>query len=192
LSVEAEWTMAEQPHRVGQVTLAIHLPHHLTAEQSERLLKVAHGCTVHQSIAVPAGVAIELNSHHRGRSNRERSGDMNVRSRVVIGSAVLVLVGLISSPRLSFGSDQSRAKDIIQQTCVQCHRLEGKPDSRFNLKAPDLIWAGSKYQRSWLIRWLTGKEAPLYAKGYRWDLTEVSSKHPMVTSRRQRHRRLLC
>jgi uncharacterized OsmC-like protein len=66
LSVEAEWTMAEQPHRVGQVTLAIHLPHRVTAEQSERLLKVAHGCTVHQSIAVPAGVAIKLNSHHRG------------------------------------------------------------------------------------------------------------------------------
>ena len=66
LSVEAEWTMAEQPHRVGQVTLAIHLPHRVTAEQSERLLKVAHGCTVHQSIAVPAGVTIELNPHHRG------------------------------------------------------------------------------------------------------------------------------
>ena len=106
---------------------------------------------------------------------------MNVRSRVVIGSAVLALVGLMSFPQLSFASDQSRAKEIIQQTCVQCHRLEGQPDSRFNLKAPDLIWAGSKYQRPWLIRWLTGKEAPLYAKGYRWDLTEVPSKHPMVT-----------
>jgi putative redox protein len=66
LSVEAEWTMAEQPHRVGQVTLAIHLPHRVTAEHSDRLLKVAHGCTVHQSIAVPAGVAIELNPPHRG------------------------------------------------------------------------------------------------------------------------------
>ena len=65
LSVEAEWTMEEQPHRVGQVTLAIHLPRRLTAEQSERLLKVAHGCTVHQSIAVPAGVEISLNPHHR-------------------------------------------------------------------------------------------------------------------------------
>ena len=66
LSVEAEWTMAEQPHRVGQVTLAIHVPHRITAEHSERLLKVAHGCTVHQSIAVAAGVAIELNSPNRG------------------------------------------------------------------------------------------------------------------------------
>jgi putative redox protein len=65
LNIEAEWAMAEQPHRVGQVNLAIHLPHRLTAEQSERLLKVAQGCTVHQSIAVPAAVAIELNPHHR-------------------------------------------------------------------------------------------------------------------------------
>jgi len=66
LSVEAEWTMAEQPHRVGQITLAIHLPHRITPMQAEQLLKVAHGCTVHQSLAVPAGVAIELNPHPRG------------------------------------------------------------------------------------------------------------------------------
>ncbi len=106
---------------------------------------------------------------------------LNVRIRVFIGSAALMLVGLMSSPQLSFGSDHTRAKELIQQTCVQCHRLEGQPDSRFKLHAPDLMWAGSKYQRSWLIRWLTGKEAPLYAKGYMWDLTTVPSKHPMVT-----------
>ncbi|MBH0177281.1 MAG: c-type cytochrome [Nitrospira sp.] len=101
--------------------------------------------------------------------------------RVLVGGVMLALVGLAAFPCWSLASDQSRAKDIVQQTCAQCHRLEGKADSRFNLRAPDLIWAGSKYQRSWLIRWLTGKEAPLYAKGYRWDLTTVPSKHPMVT-----------
>jgi len=105
---------------------------------------------------------------------------MNVRKGVVIGGALLVSVGLMSAPRLLFGSDQNRAKELIQQACVQCHRLEGQPDSRFNLRAPDLIWAGSKYQRPWLIRWLTGKEAPLYSKGYRWDLSEGPVKHPVV------------
>lgn len=105
---------------------------------------------------------------------------MNVRRGVVIGGALLALVGLMSSPRLLFGNDEHRAKELIQQACVQCHRLEGKPDSRFNLRAPDLIWAGSKYQRLWLVRWLTGKEAPLYAKGYRWDLSEGVVKHPVV------------
>ncbi|MCX5723603.1 MAG: c-type cytochrome [Nitrospirae bacterium] len=106
---------------------------------------------------------------------------MQTRRVMVVGAMLMLAVAMGLSPRLLFGSDQSRAKDIIQQTCVQCHRLEGKPDSRFNLKAPDLIWAGSKYKRTWLIGWLTGKEAPLYAKGYRWDLTEAPSKHPMVT-----------
>ncbi len=106
---------------------------------------------------------------------------MNIRRRVVIGSAILAFVGLMSPPHPLFASDQSRAKDIIQQTCVQCHRLEGAAESRFKLHAPDLIWASSKYQRSWLIRWLTGKEAPLYAKGYLWDITNGPSKHPTVT-----------
>ncbi|MBX3332005.1 MAG: c-type cytochrome [Nitrospira sp.] len=101
--------------------------------------------------------------------------------RRVIAATVALTAGLVLFQDPSFGRDQSRAKDLLQQTCVQCHRLEGTADSRFNLRAPDLIWAGSKYQRSWLIRWLTGKEAPLYTKGYRWDLTDVSSKHPMVT-----------
>ncbi len=63
LKVDAEWTIAEAPHRVGQIQLAIRLPHRVTPELRERLLKVAHGCTVHQSIVVPAGIAIELNPH---------------------------------------------------------------------------------------------------------------------------------
>ncbi|MDF0677161.1 MAG: c-type cytochrome [Nitrospira sp.] len=101
--------------------------------------------------------------------------------RRVIAATVTLTAGVALFQDPSFASDQSRAKDPLQQTCVQCHRLEGTADSRFNLRAPDLIWAGSKYQRSWLIRWLTGKEAPIYAKGYRWDVTDVPSKHPMVT-----------
>ncbi|MBH0182034.1 MAG: c-type cytochrome, partial [Nitrospira sp.] len=84
---------------------------------------------------------------------------MKGRRRVLVGGVALALAGLTAFPSWSLAGDQSRAKDIVQQTCTQCHRLEGKADSRFNLRAPDLIWAGSKYQRSWLIRWLTGKEA---------------------------------
>lgn len=66
LRVDAEWTIAENPHRVGTIALAIHLPHRLTTEQKERLLRVAHGCTVHQSIAVAPAVAISLNPSSPG------------------------------------------------------------------------------------------------------------------------------
>ena len=58
--MDADWAMAEGPHRVGQILLSISLPHLLTPEHKERLLKVAHGCTVHQSIAIAARVAIDL------------------------------------------------------------------------------------------------------------------------------------
>ncbi len=63
LKVDAEWAIVEGPHRVGQIQLSIRLPHRITPELKERLLKVAHGCTVHQSIVVPVQVAIELNPH---------------------------------------------------------------------------------------------------------------------------------
>lgn len=63
LKVDAEWTVVEGPHRVGQIQLAIRLPHRVSPEQKERLLRVAHGCTVHQSIVMPAGIAIDLNPH---------------------------------------------------------------------------------------------------------------------------------
>jgi uncharacterized OsmC-like protein len=59
-TVDVEWSYAEQPHRVGAVELRVNLPSAVTPEQREKLLKVAHGCTVHQSLAVPPTVEIQL------------------------------------------------------------------------------------------------------------------------------------
>ena len=105
---------------------------------------------------------------------------MSGRRTALVGLALVFVVGLLSVPHLLLGSDQSRVQELIKNTCAGCHRLEGKPDSRFTLQAPDLIWAGSKYQRSWLLRYLTGKEAPLYPKGYRWDVSEGPMRHPVI------------
>ena len=66
LAVDAEWEMAEGPHRVGKIALAIRLPHRLTPDLKERLLKVAHGCTVHQSLSGAPAVSIQLNPHTTG------------------------------------------------------------------------------------------------------------------------------
>ena len=70
LSVEAEWAIGENPHRVGRVDLAIHLPHRLTPELRDRLLKVAHGCTVHQSLVIAPTVGIKLNPHSHPVTNQ--------------------------------------------------------------------------------------------------------------------------
>lgn len=102
---------------------------------------------------------------------------MTTRRVMISGTAVLLLVIAATYPRVLLGSDDGPVQKLIQNTCVECHRFEGKPESRFNLKAPDLMWAGSKYQRAWVIDWLTGKEEPLYPKGYRWDVIQASTKH---------------
>jgi len=59
-TIDVGWSMAEQPHRVGAVELALHLPTKLAPAHQGKLLKVAHGCTVHQSLVVPPKVAIHL------------------------------------------------------------------------------------------------------------------------------------
>ena len=69
LNVDADWAMAEGPHRVGRIEIIIHLPHRIQAELKERLLKVAYGCTVHQSIASALTVEIKLNPHAHQKSN---------------------------------------------------------------------------------------------------------------------------
>lgn len=69
LSIEAEWTMGEGPHRVSGIDIGIRLPHRMTAEQKERLLQVAHGCTVHQSIRVSPTIGITLNSTTQYKGN---------------------------------------------------------------------------------------------------------------------------
>ena len=82
----------------------------------------------------------------------------------MIGTCLTLLA---SSPL--WAADAGQAKATVQNVCSTCHKFEGEPESRFNLKAPDLMWAGSKYQHNWLVGFLSGKENPLYAKSYRWD-----------------------
>ncbi|TAL09816.1 MAG: OsmC family peroxiredoxin [Nitrospirae bacterium] len=61
-TVDVEWSSAEQPHRVGAVAIKLNLPADLSPEQGEKLLKVAHGCTVHQSLIVPPKVEVRMGS----------------------------------------------------------------------------------------------------------------------------------
>ncbi len=111
-----------------------------------------------------------------------RQGSLTQFARRIIVGAAVVIVGTAGgfSTALLAG-DEQRAERVIKGTCADCHKYVGEPESRFSLKAPDLMWAGNKYERDWLIRWLTGKEEPLYVKGYRWDLAQGPTKHMAVS-----------
>jgi len=100
-------------------------------------------------------------------------------SQLTIGLSFVSI--LLAWPIFSWAEDLTQAEAIVKNNCSACHKFEGKEESRFKLKAPDLMWGGSKYQRDWLIRWLTGKEPLLYAKSYRWDQGQEPVTHMTVT-----------
>lgn len=100
-----------------------------------------------------------------------------MRRLLIRGVSLLVL---LSAPSGLWASDDGFAQKIINSQCKNCHRFEGKPTSKFELKAPDLMWSGVKYQRPWLLRWLVGQESNLYPNSYRWDKSTFSGKHMVL------------
>jgi len=100
---------------------------------------------------------------------------------VTVGGVTLTLLWL--SPVKLLADDEQQTRTLLQKSCAGCHRFEGVADSRFKLNAPDLIGAGSKLKRDWLIGWLRGKEEPVYAKSYRWDRSPQPDRHPVVSQK---------
>ena len=84
---------------------------------------------------------------------------------VLVWSGLLITLSFVG-PNNSVRADVQRGEQIVKSRCVQCHRIEGQPIGRRFKKAPDLIWAGSKYQRKWLVGWLKKPKFKLYPMGY--------------------------
>jgi cbb3-type cytochrome oxidase cytochrome c subunit len=70
---------------------------------------------------------------------------------VVIGLASMFAVGPASTDALD-------GRAILSENCASCHNLTGPAprtyDGVLGRKAPDLFYAGSKFNRPWLARWL--------------------------------------
>ncbi len=62
LSVSAEFTMAEGPVRVGEISLSVRVPNGVPDERHAALLAVASHCTVHNSLEHPPRVNIDLDA----------------------------------------------------------------------------------------------------------------------------------
>lgn len=65
LTVDAEFTMAERPARVGEVRVSIDLPDGVPMERRGALLAVASHCTVHNSLEDPPEVSIGVAENAR-------------------------------------------------------------------------------------------------------------------------------
>jgi mono/diheme cytochrome c family protein len=83
----------------------------------------------------------------------------------VLSVAAVAVVLILLGARAGSGAESPGAK-IVKTTCVGCHRLEGQAIGRRFKKAPDLIGAGDKYQRGWLLAWLKNPKFKFYPMGY--------------------------
>ncbi len=104
--------------------------------------------------------------------------------RKLLLSNLLILICIFSA-KISVASTDP-GKVLAEKKCASCHRFVGEAKSRFDIKAPDLMWGGNKYQVSWLKNFLQGNEQPLYLKNYRWDQTRKPQKH-LVISKAEAH-----
>lgn len=93
--------------------------------------------------------------------------------RACVKERVAVAIGFVLSMTAALVVAQSgiaaagdSGEKIVKSVCMQCHRIEGNPAPRKTKKAPDLIWAGNKYQRSWLEVWLRNPDFKHYPVGY--------------------------
>lgn len=69
---------------------------------------------------------------------------------------LMMVAGIVSLP--SYAAAKPDAQEIINTRCAYCHDMKGPaPQSIRELwkrDAPDLFFAGNKYQRSWLVAWM--------------------------------------
>ncbi len=60
LSVRAEFSMAQHPNRIGEVSLVLRLPDGVPDDRRAALLAVASHCTMHNTIENPPEVSLTL------------------------------------------------------------------------------------------------------------------------------------
>ncbi|OIO70019.1 MAG: hypothetical protein CO186_02390 [Zetaproteobacteria bacterium CG_4_9_14_3_um_filter_49_83] len=69
---------------------------------------------------------------------------------------LVALLALTVSPALVSAGDTGT--DILENSCSSCHDLKGPAPQTIHAlwkrDAPDLFYAGNKFQREWLIEWL--------------------------------------
>jgi len=53
---------------------------------------------------------------------------------------LFLLTSFCFVPLSSFAQEENLGEQLVKGQCSSCHKFEGEQESKFNLKAPDLIW----------------------------------------------------
>lgn len=91
-------------------------------------------------------------------------------------SPVILSLGLLAALPAAARADSA---DILKSQCAACHALTKPADTSLNYiwerKAPDLYYAGLKFQRDWLVHWLQDPK-PIRPAGYPYFKNIVSGQ----------------
>jgi len=91
LAVSADFDMAsDRPARVSGIHLSVLPPTDLPPARRPALHAVVSHCTVHNSLAFPPPVAIDLADQHPDRTRQESPGDPEATSAAMIAAAPTV------------------------------------------------------------------------------------------------------
>jgi len=60
MSIDLDWEIAEDPHRIGAIDIAVSIPKHISPEQANTLERVAHSCLIHNTLTHPPTISLEL------------------------------------------------------------------------------------------------------------------------------------
>lgn len=108
-------------------------------------------------------------------------GIMNLRFLFMTAFVVMVGLFITALPEKSRGDFQGEA--VLKAKCAGCHNLKGPPKTisdAMNRKAPDLYYAGTKYNGKWLAAWLINPKR-LRPAGYRYfDHIKTGTKEDLV------------
>jgi uncharacterized OsmC-like protein len=60
LRFDLEWTLAENPHRIGDIRVTMQLPAHFPAPRQRALLRAVEQCTLHNTLMHPPTVSVAI------------------------------------------------------------------------------------------------------------------------------------
>ncbi len=62
MRIDLDWEMAEKPHRIGEIRIAVRIPRALPQEQVGTLERVAQSCLIHNTLTHPPKIGLELSA----------------------------------------------------------------------------------------------------------------------------------
>jgi len=60
MTVDLDWKIAEGPHRIGQIDIAVSVPASLSEQERKTLTRVANDCLIHHTLTHPPEMRLEL------------------------------------------------------------------------------------------------------------------------------------